>query len=69
MNQQELYIIMQDDIEEFFDLLKYSFDINDPYVLERMLAVSYETKWQDKIVVKSLKYKNDYYHNMQDYFI
>ncbi|MFD1357665.1 NACHT domain-containing protein [Fictibacillus halophilus] len=27
--------------EEFFDLLKYSFNINDPYVSERMLAALY----------------------------
>ncbi|QKF65968.1 hypothetical protein AVENP_0394 [Arcobacter venerupis] len=27
--------------KEFLDLLKYSIDINDPYVVERMLAVTY----------------------------
>lgn len=27
--------------KEFLDLLKYSIDINDPYVMERMLAVTY----------------------------
>ena len=27
--------------KEFLDLLKYSIDINDPYVMERMLDVTY----------------------------
>jgi hypothetical protein len=44
---------------EFFDLLKYSFDINDPYVLERMLAVSYGLAMARQNDYKDASYKNE----------
>lgn len=36
-----LYYYVRRYPKEFLDLLKYSIDINDPYVVERMLAVTY----------------------------
>ncbi|WP_295023609.1 hypothetical protein [Sulfurimonas sp.] len=46
--------------KEFLDLLKYSIDINDPYVPERMLAVSYGLAMARQNDFKDKSYQQDY---------
>lgn len=46
--------------KEFLDLLKYSIDINDPYVPERMLAVSYGLAMARQNDFEDETYKKDY---------
>ncbi|WP_151947679.1 NACHT domain-containing protein [Aliarcobacter butzleri] len=46
--------------KEFLDLLKYSIDINDPYVVERMLAVTYGLAMARQNDFDDEKYRKEY---------
>lgn len=57
---QSLYYYARKYPKEFFDLLKYSLSINDPYVSERMLAVSYGLAMARQNDFEDKSYKEKY---------
>ncbi len=57
---KSLYYYARKYPKEFFDLLKYSLDINDPYVSERMLAVSYGLAMARQNDLQDKTYKKEY---------